>query len=84
MNQADILKLSKDAGISTRNIINGDSETIYMEHLTRFAELVAQHEREACAQLCLKKAHTLGILRMGNPKEFHDMADAIRNRERKE
>ena len=54
----DIIELAKQAGL----VRNGDigmkrwegprSDSISDEDLTRFAELVAAHEREECAKLC--------------------------------
>jgi hypothetical protein len=84
MNQADILKLSKDAGISTRNIINGDSETIYMEHLTRFAELVAQHERAEAYKREQEIVRLACLAAADQAREHQKEIEAVRNRERKE
>ena len=59
MNQADILKLADSfiyfypttGGRLISNCNRGDDIT---KELTRFAELVAQHEREQCAKLADK------------------------------
>lgn len=48
MNKADIIRMAKEAGF------DGDIWGCYgyESELTRFAELVAASEREACAKLC--------------------------------
>jgi hypothetical protein len=54
MNQDEIIEMANEAG-------NGDEEWLiiakqlfkhFPEETQRFAELVAEHEREACAKLC--------------------------------
>jgi hypothetical protein len=55
MNQADILKLAKEAGFKVGQkhgiIFEKDNCSLDTEYeIERFAELVAQHEREACAK----------------------------------
>ena len=42
MTQDEIIKLAREAGFTD----------YYPERLTRFAALVAAHEREACAKVC--------------------------------
>ena len=43
--QDEIIRMAREAGIA-------HAAGIYMEHLERFAALVAAHEREACAKVC--------------------------------
>ena len=45
MTQDEIIRMAREAGIA-------HAAGIYMEHLERFAALVAAHEREACAKVC--------------------------------
>jgi hypothetical protein len=46
MTQDEIITMARQAGWSKEYLEFGD------ERLERFAKLVAQHEREACAKLC--------------------------------
>ena len=45
MTQDEIIRMAQQAGIA-------HAAGIYMEHLERFAALVAAYEREACAKVC--------------------------------
>jgi hypothetical protein len=47
MTQDEIIEMAKQAGYNGPNIA-----VFTMQDLERFAKLVAQHEREACAKLC--------------------------------
>lgn len=47
MDKEDIIKLAREAGFADSN---GVVHAFYQ--LERFAALVAEHEREACAKLC--------------------------------
>ena len=49
MTQDEIIKLAREA-CSPYQVLNTDPE-----FLTRFAALVAAHEREACAKVCESK-----------------------------
>jgi hypothetical protein len=46
MNREDIVRMAREAGL-----VNWEA-TAYANELERFAKLVAQHEREACAKVC--------------------------------
>jgi len=46
MNREDIIRMAREAGL-----VNWEA-TAYANELERFAKLVAQHEREACAKVC--------------------------------
>jgi Mg-chelatase subunit ChlD len=54
MTQEDIIKLAREAGLAEgiADGLNGEWKA-EREFLERFAELVAAHEREACANLLL-------------------------------
>ncbi len=39
------------------NVKDNGTYALFAEELERFAELVRQEEREACAKLCIKNAH---------------------------
>ena len=54
MNREDIIRLSREAGIADSWDLNWQDKII-----ERFAKLVAQHEREACAGLCDVQALTV-------------------------
>jgi hypothetical protein len=58
----DIIKMAKQAGLLPIDI-GPTIETWQMrrkeESLVRFAELVAAHEREECADICEEEAETL-------------------------
>ena len=50
MNRDDIIRMAREAGISKP----WDQEPVKWETLERFAKLVAEAEREACAKVCDK------------------------------
>jgi hypothetical protein len=53
MNQEDIIRMGHEAGLCEAN--GEDDNSIYiLLHLERFAKLVAEAEREACARLCME------------------------------
>ena len=54
MNEAQLIRLAEHAGIFT-NKTSGELHG-YKHNLQKFAELVRQSEREACAKLCDEKA----------------------------
>ena len=66
MNREDIIHMAQEAGFG-----NYTFEALSM--FERFAKLVAQHEREACAKLCEKWTPT-------DADGVCDVADAIRER----
>lgn len=49
MNMDDVVKLASDAGMSSLSLVD-------VGCLERFAALVAQQEREACAKVCDEQA----------------------------
>ena len=52
MNRDDIIRMAKEAGICTGNSILLPAPDGQIEALDRFAALVAEREREACAKVC--------------------------------
>ena len=53
MNREDIIRMAREAGL-----VNWEA-TAYANELERFAELLAQHEREACAECGADGGHAL-------------------------
>jgi hypothetical protein len=54
MTQNKIIEMAKQVGIKRRTdeFYSEFCDGIYADDLERFAKLVAQHEREACAKVC--------------------------------
>jgi hypothetical protein len=50
MTQDEIIEMANEAGITVE--AGGRSYEQLLRIITRFAKLVAQHEREACAKIC--------------------------------
>ena len=48
MTKEEIVEMARKAGMMTRVLYLGRN----LELLTNFAKLVAEHEREACAEIC--------------------------------
>ena len=57
MNKEDIISMAKQAGYYTddEDVYDGSNFFIHTKEITKFAELVAAHEREACAKVCEKR-----------------------------
>ena len=51
MNRDNIIRMAREAGLCDSNGEDDDSVNI-VDHLERFAGLVAAAEREACAKVC--------------------------------
>jgi len=51
MNREDIIRIAQEAGLHIATDVNW-MPIIGLEYAERFAKLVAQHEREACAKVC--------------------------------
>jgi pyrroloquinoline quinone (PQQ) biosynthesis protein C len=47
MNKEDIIRMAKNSGLFVELVLERD-----LDWLERFAKLVAEHEREACAKMC--------------------------------
>ena len=54
MKQDDVIQLAKEAGIEEAFDLKHDQVLVLFKNgsLERFAKLVAEHEREACANVC--------------------------------
>jgi hypothetical protein len=65
MTQDEIIEMAREAGMMTRVLYLGRN----LELLETFAKLVAQHEREACAEICKKHADVYALLEQ-NPHSF--------------
>ena len=54
MNREDVVRIGREVGLphwyDTKGLVNE-------KQLIKFAKLIAQHEREACAKLCEKMWH---------------------------
>jgi hypothetical protein len=57
VNRDDIIKMAREAG-ATVSSFHGRF-VMYPDDIERFAALVAAHEREACAKVCLEEAPSL-------------------------
>jgi len=84
MTQDEIIEMAKESGIPIANVPNlafGRLES-GVELLKTFAELVAQHEREACAKEADKRLYDYTML-LSNPPQngaAWSIANAIRAR----
>jgi hypothetical protein len=67
MNREDIIRMAREAGIANSWDLNWQDKII-----ERFAELIAKHEREACAKVCEEQYEYYG--------HDHVFAKAIRAR----
>ena len=71
MTQDEIIEMTRQAA----NAVPGytakveDPSGAVLEFYNRFAKLVAQHEREACAEVCKKHADVYALLEQ-NPHAF--------------
>ena len=62
MTQDDIIRMAREAGLHIATDVNW-MPIIGLEYAEKFAKLVAQHEREACAKACYEEAnkHPIGL-----------------------
>jgi hypothetical protein len=67
MTQDEIIEMARQADI--RDSLEYDHMECDIESLEAFAKLVAQHEREACAEICKKHADVYALLEQ-NPHAF--------------
>ena len=51
MNKEDIIRMAQEARLHIATDVNW-MPIVGLEYAERFAKLVAQHEREACAKVC--------------------------------
>jgi hypothetical protein len=75
MNREDIIRMAREAGIANSWDLNWQDKII-----ERFAKLVAEHEREACAEVCKKQADVYAELEQ-NPTTQSAWAACIDNRD---
>jgi hypothetical protein len=66
MTQDEIIEMAKQAGYSVDTFGFGIWDSA---EFNRFAKLIAQHEREACAEVCKKHADVYALLEQ-NPHAF--------------
>jgi hypothetical protein len=67
MTQDEIILMADASGISLYGL--GLDRKKFIHYLESFAKLVAQHEREACAEVCKKHADVYALLEQ-NPHAF--------------
>jgi hypothetical protein len=67
MTQDEIIEMARQAGITVE--AGGRSYEQLLRIINAFAKLVAQHEREACAEICKKHADVYALLEQ-NPHAF--------------
>ena len=84
MTQDDIIRMAREAGLmdSTGWVNEGhyDQDIDCKERLERFAALVADHEREACAKVCDDMGNTEANMNKTWRNGCSDAAAAIRAR----
>ena len=68
MTQDEIMTMARQAGFEGCAELTWE-DVICTEELVAFAKLVAQHEREACAEVCKKHADVYALLEQ-NPHAF--------------
>lgn len=73
MKREDIIRMAKNSGLFVELVLERD-----LDWLERFAKLVAQHEREACAEVCKKHADVYAGLEQ-NPTAQSAWAACIDN-----
>ena len=78
MNKEDILRMAATSNIALYGL--GLPKEKFISHLETFAKLVAEHEREACAEVCKKHADVYEKLE-GNPTAKSAWAACIDNRD---
>ena len=76
MTRDDIIKLAREAASETGTLIPSEWNEPLLEH---FAVLVAQHEREACAKVCVHNAELYASPNVGWESSM-ECAAAIRAR----
>ena len=77
MNRDDIIKLAREAGAFPELSETPEKDIVF---LRRFAALVAEHEREACAKVCESLKPTMRTYDHRFWDACHESAAAIRAR----
>ena len=83
MTQEEIISMAREAGASqVTTPMNADrpAHSFSMTHLERFAKLVAEKEREACAEICKKHADVYALFEQ-NPLHQAAWAACIDDRD---
>ena len=64
MTREEIIRMAREAGLQHREaaeeLYSPHCDGIYLDDLDRFAALVAAAEREACAEICDRRARRYG------------------------
>jgi hypothetical protein len=76
MNREDIIRMAREAGMDYLQYISPEA----FEKVVVFSKQIAQHEREACADVCKKQADVYAGLE-GNPAAKSAWAACIDNRD---
>lgn len=66
MTQDEIIEMAKQAGLV--------GKPTYADGLVAFANLVAQHEREACAMIVINKIDNTTPTKLNTPKDWWNKA----------
>ena len=76
MNQDDIIRMAREAGAMFDHMtwVERDLAPVF----ERFAKLVAEHERKACAAVCYR--HAAFVVDPIDKERIHQCAAAIRSR----
>ena len=74
MNRDDIIRMAREAGLWPA------VTDVFPKELERFAALVAEHEREACAKLCEEMARPIDDISTTIQWVASECAAAIRQR----
>jgi hypothetical protein len=76
MTREDIIRMAQEAGVRMDYIFDaGTTRWILQPGLIRFAALVAEAEREACAKVCDEKAKRNFPWSSVNADRYHAQAD---------
>jgi hypothetical protein len=78
MTQDEIIKMAIEAKLP--HYWESGDEIVYIDRVTHFANLVAQHEREACAKVCEEMRTYVGRNNAVTQSSAQDCATAIRAR----
>ena len=70
MTQDEIIEMAREADIDHHKLWNDDGTN----RLEAFAKLVAQHEREACANIVMNKIDNTSPTRLNTPKDWWNKA----------
>lgn len=81
MQRDEIIEIAKQSGMNYIEYISDES----MNQVEKFVELVEEHERYECAELCLNTVANVDMVNViGDSAHYVACADAIRARGNKE